>query len=51
MSEKVNNQRDVHRNQGRIVINVGIDKRGLSGVYFSYFSTKTCCGYSLETPH
>ena len=21
------------------------------GKYFSYFSNKTCCGYSLEVPH
>ena len=23
----------------------------LSGEYLSYFSMKTCCGYSLEAPH
>ena len=23
----------------------------VSGKYFSYFSMKTCCGYSLEMPH
>ena len=24
--------------------------RGVSGTQFSYFSLKTCCGYSLEAP-
>ena len=24
--------------------------KGVSGKYFSYFPTKTCCGYSLEAP-
>ena len=40
--------------------NIILDKRGregwgegmgVAGIHFSYFSTKTCCGYSLEAPH
>ena len=34
-----------------MIRSIATDKRGYPHNIFSYFSTKTCCGYSLEVPH